>query len=54
MRPTACIALLCVAVGAAEAPFAGNEKVFEMAKTFKGRGVFQPRFAASWASPIPP
>ena len=39
MRPTACIALLCVAVGAAEAPFAGNEKVFEMAKTFKGRGV---------------
>jgi putative heme-binding domain-containing protein len=31
--------LLCSALAAADGPFAGNEKVLEMAKTFKGRGV---------------
>lgn len=39
MRRSVTLLLWCAALAAAEAPFAGNEKVLEMAKTFKGRGV---------------
>jgi putative membrane-bound dehydrogenase-like protein len=39
MRTTALYLLACVGLAAADAPFAGNEKVLEMAKAFKGRGV---------------
>ena len=39
MRLTIPLLLVCVGLTAADAPFAGNPQVFEMAKTFKGRGV---------------
>ena len=31
--------LISACLFGADSPFAGNEKVFELAKTFKGRGV---------------
>ncbi|MFM8550549.1 MAG: dehydrogenase, partial [Verrucomicrobiota bacterium] len=39
MRAATSLLMLAAALTAADAPFAGNEKVLEMAKTFKGRGV---------------
>ena len=39
MRSAGLLLLVTAGLMAAEAPFAGNEKVLEMAKTFKGRGV---------------
>lgn len=39
MRLTIPLLLACVGLAAADAPFAGNPQVLEMAKTFKGRGV---------------
>ncbi|MEY4379592.1 MAG: hypothetical protein RLZ85_1473, partial [Verrucomicrobiota bacterium] len=39
MRASVLLSFLAAGLFAADAPFAGNEKVLEMAKTFKGRGV---------------
>lgn len=39
MRSAGLLLLVAAGLMAAEAPFAGNEKVLEMAKAFKGRGV---------------